>query len=312
MSGPISMDKPQVSKPQVSKPMVSIVIVSWNSRKFIEPCLNSILNQNGVSSEIILIDNHSQDGTAEIALRNFPQVKIISNMKNLLYAAACNQGIAVSNADLILLLNPDTELQTDCLERMIRYMKADPGTAALGPQMISPQGKILPSCRSFPGYLTLLWEITGLSRLFPAHPVFGSWRMGDFNFKEFHEVNQPMGSAVLIRKEVLERAGGMDERFPLFFNDVDLCYRIKKSGGRIIFFPEARVVHHVGASTGRRKIAKIYYSHSGFAKYLRKHHSRGLKPILFVCAAAALLIAAGVRIILIPFFSGKSENSIPM
>ena len=307
MPSPISMDKPQFSKRQVS-----IVIVSWNSRKFIEPCLNSILNQKGVNSEIILIDNHSQDRTAEFVQQNFPQVKVISNAENLLYAAACNQGIKISNGDSILHLNPDTELQPDCLEKMARYLNANPGTAALGPQMITPQGEIQPSCRRFPGYLTLLWEFAGLSRLFPTHPVFGSWRMGDFNFKEICEVDQPMGSALLVRKEVMEKMGGMDEGFPLFFNDVDLCYRIKNSGGKIIFFPEARVVHHVGASTGRRKIAKIYYSHSGFAKYLRKHHSDGLKYLVFIVATAALFISVSVRIVFIPLFSRKSGNSIPL
>jgi len=287
----------------MSNPEISIVIVSWNCWEFLPACLDSIFLQIVPEKEVVLIDNDSSDETAQKVSQQYPQVKLIVNPHNLGYARACNQGIREAKGEFILLLNPDTLLQSESLSRMYNFMKDNPEVGALGPQLLNPDGSIQPSCRRFPTYSTLVWEFTFLSKLFPAHPIFGSWRMGDFDFKDLREVDQPMASALLIRKKVTETVGLMDESFRMFFNDVDYCLRIRQAGFKIVFIPQAKIVHHLGGSTKKRRVARVFLSHSGFFQYLEKHHSAGFKLIPLIMSGAGLFISAVIRTMASPLTS---------
>lgn len=280
---------------------VSIVIVSWNSWEYLPACLGSIFKQINPKLEVILVDNDSEDGTPKEVSRLFPQVRLISNPRNLGYARACNQGLRMANAEFVLLLNPDAILHPDSLSKLMEYIKKNRSVGAVGPQLVSAEGRIQPSCRRFPNYLTLVWEFTGLSKLFPQSKIFGSWRMGDFDFQREREVDQPMASALLVRRSVVETVGWLDERFGMFFNDVDFCFRIKQAGFKIVYFPEAKVTHHLGASTQKRKVAMISQTHLGFFKYLQKYHSCGLESSLLLLFGAGLLFSAILRIFSLPF-----------
>ncbi len=288
-------------------PKVSIVIVAWNSWKYLPACLDSIYAQKEIDKEVTVIDNGSRDGSSEKLSKSYPQVKLIANTRNLGYARACNQGMKEAKGEFILLLNPDTVLQEDSMATMLEFMTKSPEVGALGPQLLNFDDTIQPSCRRFPTHTTLLWEFTGLSRLFPKHPVFGSWRMGDFDFQRIREVDQPMASALLIRKEVTEKVDLMDQSFVMFFNDVDYCYRIKQASFKIVYYPDAKVFHHLGGSTKERKALMIIHSHWGFFKYLQKYHSRGLDKLLLVLSAIVLTFTGLIRIIFLPFgaFLGK-------
>lgn len=287
----------------MDKPVISIVIVSWNCWEFLPASLDSIFRQIVPEKEVILIDNDSSDETAQKVSQHYPQVKLIVNPHNSGYARACNQGMREAQGEFILLLNPDTVLQPESLSMMGQFMKDNPEVGALGPQLLKPDGSIQPSCRRFPTYSTLIWEFTGLSRLFPSHPLFGSWRMGDFGFQEIREVDQPMASALLIRKKVTETVGLMDERFKMFFNDVDYCLRIRQAGFKIVFYPQVRIVHHLGGATRKRRVVRILLSHEGFFRYLRKYHSDGFKLIPLIIFGAGLILSAVIRITAIPFTS---------
>jgi GT2 family glycosyltransferase len=167
----------------------------------------------------------------------------------------------------------------------------------LGPQLLNPDGTIQPSCREFPDFSILLWEIFGLSYLFPESRIFGRWRMGYFGFQSPREVDQPMGSCLLLRKKILEKIGVLDERFPIFFNDVDLCYRIKKNGGRLYFYPEAKAFHYKGGSTEKVKPKMILSAHLSFFKFLFKYKKGILNKILVYFSGVLFLLTALVRII---------------
>jgi GT2 family glycosyltransferase len=289
---------------------VSIVIVSWNSWEFLPACLDSILAQKGPSLEIIVVDNNSRDGTPQKLARLYPEVKMIFNPRNLGYAKACNQGMKESTSEFILLLNPDTVLHPQFLHKTLDFLRANPQMGAVGPQLLDVYGKVQPSCRRFPSYVTLLWELTGLSRVLPRSRIFGAWRMGDFDFQSTREVDQPMASALLVTRKAIEKSGLMDERFKMFFNDVDLCFRIKAQGFKIFHLPEAKVTHHLGGSTSKRKGAMLFYSHLGLFRYLQKHHSKGFKfPVLLV-SGISLFIGALVRWTFLPFkiLFGKRRN----
>ena len=251
---------------------LSIIIVTWNSEKYIRNCLDSILLSAGdLQYEIILVDNDSADQTIRSVEELYPQVNLIPNRKNEGYARANNQGIEESTGEYILLLNPDTEVLENALISMLQFSEENARVGALGPQLLNPDKTIQPSCREFPTYAALIWEFSGLSRIFPQSKIFSRWRMGYFNFDQEREVDQPMGSCLLLRRATLQDVGIFDENFPMFFNDVELCYRIKQAGWKIYYYPGAQVLHHKGASTRQVKRRMIWLSHVAFFRFFKKH-----------------------------------------
>ncbi len=277
---------------------LSIIIVTWNSKEFVKSCLDSILaSLSGLDAEIILVDNSSSDRTVKIVEENFPGVILIENSDNLGYAKANNQGIAKSQGRYLLLLNPDTLVPRESLDLMIKFMEASPEAGALGPRLVNPDGSVQPSCREFPGFSTLLWEFSGLSRLFPRNRIFGRWRMGYFAFDQPREVDQPMGSCLMLRSEVLKQVGLFDEGFSMFFNDVDLCHRMKSAGWKIFFYPNAQVMHHRGASTGRAKRKMIWMSHFAFYRFLKKHKTGLANRVLLFLLLIPLFLFALPRMV---------------
>jgi GT2 family glycosyltransferase len=278
---------------------LSIIIVTWNSEEFIGGCLESILRTADESQlEIMVVDNFSSDKTVGVVRQFLPRVRLIENNKNLGYAQANNQGIEKSTGKYVLLLNPDTQVQADALGSMLRFMEANPKIGALGPQLLNPDGSIQPSCREFPGFSTLIWEFSGASRIFPKSNIFGRWRMGYFAFDQRREVDQPMGSCLMLRSEILKQVGLFDVTFSMFFNDVDLCYRIKNAGWKILFFPEARVVHHRGSSTIKAKRRMIWLSHIAFYKFFRKHKKGWRNRLFLLLLSIPLLLFALPRMLL--------------
>jgi len=278
---------------------LSVVIVTWNSRGYLSDCLESIRSQEGdLATEIIVVDNASSDGTPELVRERFPHAHLIINSDNLGYTRACNLGLQRASGRLVLILNPDTRLQPGSLGLMIDYLGDHPGVGVLGPQLLNPDGSIQPSCRRFPSYRLMLWEFTGLSRLFPEHPVFGAWRMGDFDHRETRPVDQPMGACLLLRREALDRVGLMDERFEMFFNDVDLCRRLTAAGWKIVFFPLARVVHDAGSHVRRVRYRMILTSHKDCLRYFRKVRRGLLDELDSVLLGLGLLISFVPRVLL--------------
>ncbi len=289
--------------------LLSIIIVTWNSENFIEKCLKSIFDTKGpIDLEVIVVDNASQDATTKFIERFRPEVRLISNQANLGYAKGNNQGIEVTRGDYILLLNPDVELKENCLTAMLDFLQKHEEIDALGPQLLNPDGTVQPSCRELPDFSILLWEFSGLSFLFPKSRIFGRWRMGYFDFRSSREVDQPIGSCLLLRRNVIQQVGVFDESFPIFFNDVDLCYRIKTNGGKLYFLPEARALHHKGGSTRQAKPKMILSSHLSFFRFLSKYKTGVLNRILLYLSGILLFVTALLRIIFFAlkrFFSGS-------
>jgi GT2 family glycosyltransferase len=277
---------------------LSIIIVTWNSQEYIRNCLDSIfLSSGNFSSEVIVVDNGSSDQTAKIVEEFYPQVNLIQNKRNLGYAKANNQGIEEANGKYLLLLNPDTQVFEDALSLMYEFMEQNPKVGALGPKLLNPDKTVQSSCREFPTFSILIWEFSGLSRLFPKSKVFGRWRMGYFDFDKTREVDQPMGSCLMLRRETLEDVGILDESFEMFFNDVDLCFRIRKKGWKIYFYPDANVIHHKGASTRKAKAKMIWLSHLAFYKFFKKHKTGLINRLLLFLFLIPLILSAFVRIL---------------
>lgn len=263
-------------------PPLSIVIVNWNAGKYLPHCLASIYNQ-GIDTEVILVDNASTDNSAEKAKKEFPQIKLLQLKENRGYSVGCNIGVREAKGEFILLLNPDVILLPHCLPRLLEFAKANPSVGAVAPKLLNPEGNLQPSIRGFPYPLSLL--LLPLSYLFPSSRAISAYRMTYFSYEEVAEVEQPMSSCLLVRRETYEELGGMDENFPLYFNDVDFLYRMREKGWKIFFLPQAKAVHFLGGSTSLLpNIRRLWLSYKGFINFYRKHF-----PLWLPLAYLALL-----------------------
>ncbi|MGQ9677673.1 MAG: glycosyltransferase family 2 protein [bacterium] len=248
---------------------LSVLIVTYNSESDIKPCLDGVIGAKD-QIEIIVIDNASVDQTREI-LQTYPGIKTIFNRKNLGYAKANNQGAAISKGDYLLLLNPDTIATPSSIQLLVEYLDRNPDIAAVAPRLLKPDCSTQLSIRSFPTFSSVLGEITGLPRLFPKLHRLGRWRRRDFNYEKPDFVEQPMASCLLIRRSVFLQLGGFDENFPIYYNDVDLSYRMFRKGYKTYYLPSARVVHKIGGSTNPLKPKMIFENHRALFRFLKKH-----------------------------------------
>jgi GT2 family glycosyltransferase len=290
---------------------LSVVIVNWRTRDLLHACLRSLREAMGErleagEAELIVVENASGDGSAEMVAAEFPEARLIVNEENRGYAAANNQGIAAARGRDVMLLNPDTEVPREAVERLEACLRERPRCGAAAPMLVHPDGRPQPSLRGFPTPLALLGAVTGLARLAPAGSALAGYRPRSLPATAM-PVEQPMTSCLLLRGEALREVGGFDETFPIFFNDVDLCWRLREAGWEIWFVPEARVVHHLGASTRQVRMAMLWESHRGLHRYYRKHYRGRIAAPLYGLAIAAIYMGAVVRSALL-WLTGRAKT----
>lgn len=245
---------------------------------------------------VVVVDNASSDGSAEMVTSEFDWVRLVSAGANLGYAAANNLGFReAGDAEFVLTLNPDTEFFDDSLQRALDAMRGLPEVGAMGIRLVDPDGETTqPSLRSFPRPSAIVPEALGLGRL------FGAYRMRGFDYSRSQEAEQPMGTFLLFRGSALREVGEMDERFPIFFNEVDLLQRLVLAGWKVWYFADGRVKHLGGASTRQVKKSMIWESHRSLIRYYRKWYLRWWNaPLLWLFFGwvwlAALVRARGVH-----------------
>lgn len=271
-----------------SAPVLSIAIVNWNTRDLLLQALESIFASAGTSAEVIVVDNASSDGSAAAVRERFPNVLLIANEQNAGYAHGNNQAIRAAHGTYILLLNPDVILPKDGLARAVEFMRAHPDAGALGVRQVHPDGRLQRSVRGFPSPMSVLWELLGFARLFPQSRKFGAYRMTWFQYDREAEVDQPMGTFLLLSSKAVAEVGLLDEAFPIFFNEVDWCLRCKRAGWKIYFTPDVEIVHYGGASTVQVGAAMAWESRRGLLEFYAKHYSGPIFwPIRLIIAAAS-------------------------
>ena len=254
-------------------PGVSVVVVNYNAGQYLLRCLASLLEQEqGVSLEVLVVDNASRDGSAEEAESRFPQVRLLRRRRNDGFAVACNAGIAEARGGFVLILNPDTEVSTGALAPMVAYLRQHPEVGVLAPKILNPDGSIQPSCRRFPSYLTALFNRRSLlTRLLPRNRLSAGYLMTEWDHESLRQVDWASGACMLIPRGLFEAVGPFDEGFFLYVEDVDLCRRVHQAGYSVVYFPEAALVHHIGKSTEARPYGSILAWHRGMWRYYRKH-----------------------------------------
>ena len=232
----------------------SVLIVNWNTRSLLQACLASIPRDGDCRLEVIVVDNGSEDGSPEMVAREFPWVRLLRNAENRGFAAANNQAIAVAGGRHVLLLNSDTEVRDDTIDRCVRWLDAHPDTAVFGCRVSNPDGTMQPTCFRDPGLLDLAMLATGLHRV--RRPAWladlaGRQRMTRWMRDDEREVDVVTGCHMLVRGEAIRAVGVLDEDFFFYGEEADWCRRFRDAGWRVRFAPVGEVIHHGGASTLR-------------------------------------------------------------
>jgi GT2 family glycosyltransferase len=274
----------------MARPKVSAILIVWNGMQFLPDCMRTLLaDLQSIEHEIIAVDNGSTDGSADFITNEYPTVKLTRNSSNLGFAKAVNQGIEMSTGENLLLLNQDIRIRPGAVSALLKRLEADSKIGLIGPRFVGFDGVTQHSARSFPGIRHVWYKFFLLSELFPNHHEFGSWKMGWFDHESEREVDQPMGAAMLIRRDLIERVGKFDEQFPIFFNDVDFCRRVKDAGYKLLYYPGAVIEHYVGGSTRRYPVRMKWESHRSMYRYLSKYCPFYLRPALWLTGLILLL-----------------------
>jgi O-antigen biosynthesis protein len=254
---------------------LSIIIVNYNVKHFLEQCLHSVYSAvKSLEVEIFVVDNNSVDGSCLMVEQKFPDVRLISNTENVGFAKANNQAVKQSKGEFILLLNPDTFVQEDTLLKCCKFMRIHPEAGGLGVKMIDGKGNFLPeSKRSLPTPAVAFYKVFGLSALFPKSKIFGRYHLGYLDKEKTHEVEILAGAFMFLRKNVLDKVGILDETFFMYGEDIDLSYRIIKSGFKNYYYSDTAIIHYKGESTKKGSINYVVVFYKAMIIFANKHFS---------------------------------------
>ncbi len=262
---------------------LSIIIVNYNTLDLLRDCIESIKNSiSQIDYEIIVVDNNSIDGSVELLKSEYSEVKIIENNYNAGFSRANNQGYAISQGEYVLLMNSDTVAREDSLNRLVDFLDKHQEAALVGPRLLNTDLTLQPPCRrGFPRFINSLAYFCGLGKVFSGNRILGSYTMSYKNDKETHEVDAVSGACLMIRRSIVEQLGKLlDEDFFMHFEDIDLCFRVKKLGQKVYYKHDAEVVHLKGQSSKLRRkyvIGEFYKS----AKLYFKKNYKAENPIAY-------------------------------
>ncbi len=277
---------------------LSIIIVNYNVEYFLEQCLHSVqIACKNIENEIFVVDNNSVDASVKMVKKKFPVVKLIENKDNRGFSKANNQAIVQAKGEYVLLLNPDTVVESDTFEKVIDYMDTHQDTGGLGVKMIDGKGNFLPeSKRGLPTPEVAFYKIFGLSKLFPQSKKFGKYHLSYLDNEQAHEVEILAGAFMMIRKTVLDEIGLLDEAFFMYGEDIDLSYRIIKAGYKNIYFPDTRIIHYKGESTKKSSVNYVFVFYNAMIIFARKHFSQKNARLFSFLINTAIYLRAALSI----------------
>lgn len=291
---------------------LSVIVASWNTRELLRQCLQSIVAEPGVhmvaadapadaagppaalAVEIVVVDNASDDGSAQMVQADFPQVHLIVNRHNAGFAVANNQAIAQARGQVLFLLNPDAYLVPGALSGLTRFLAEHREAAVAGPKVLNPDGSWQATSFRFATLWDLLCEALFLSVLWPRSPLFARKELGGFDRNAVREVDWVQGCALAIRREVWDAVGPFDEGYWMYVEELDWCRRAKGMGYRIFFTPEARVVHYGKRSVARARARVLPLGFRSHFRYYRKFDGRAKELAVRLIALLQMGLRAGI------------------
>ncbi len=298
---------------------LGIVIVNWNTRDLLRDCLRSVFASEGdIAFNVVVVDNNSSDGSAQMVRDEFPDVHLIANDDNPGYPRANNQGFrglgfaqgeAPGAPRYALALNPDTVLPPDALAQMVAYMDADERIGVAGPKLVLPNGELDLACRrSFPSPEVSFYRMTGLAKLFPRSRRFGRYNMTYLDPDVETEVDSVVGAFMMVRRAAIERVGLFDETFWMYGEDLDWAYRIKQAGWIVMYNPKVTVTHVKRAASRQSPRAQREFYRAMLIFY-RKHYRTQTAWWLHVLIMLGLALKGGRA--LWPDLLGRQPNPAP-
>ena len=255
-------------------PELSICLVTLNTRHYLRDCLQSLAeNPASLPTEIIVVDNGSSDGTQAMLTGEFPHVVVILNSKNEGFVRPANQAMRSAKGRYLLLLNPDTLVLPEALDRLVAFLDEHPAAGIAGPKVLNRDGSLQQACRrGVPRPWATLSYFLRLYRLFPRSPFFGGYLLNYLDEDETYPVDGVSGSCMLIRREVAEQIGYLDERFFAYQEDSDFCFQAKRLGWQVYYHPAARIIHYGGQGGSRyQPYRSIFEWHRSYYLFYRKN-----------------------------------------
>ena len=269
---------------------VSVVVVTYNALPWLERCLESVC---GV--ETVVVDNGSSDGTVALVRERFPEARVVEQ-ENRGLAAGWNAGLERTSGRYVLFLNSDAWLADGALERLVEFADSQPDAAVVGPRLRFPDGRLQRSVRGFPTLWRLATEYFFLRKLAPRSRVLNSFYGGGFDHDEVREADFLRGACLLVRRAAVDDVGAADESFFLFSEEVDWCYRFRRSGWKVLFFPGAEAFHVGGASHGGRMYTEQLRGHLRFfAKHRGEAEAERARRLLAASMRLRALVFRGAR-----------------
>jgi GT2 family glycosyltransferase len=274
---------------------VSVIIANYNTRQLLIQCLESVYSSiDNLEIEVIVVDNASSDDSVEHVIKNFPEVRLIQNNNNMRFAVANNQGIEIAAGKFILFLNSDTIVHKDAVSAMINELSKIEKVGACGCRLLNKDGSLQRSVRSFPTFGSMMHRHTIAKFLGILGHTRRKYKMSNFAYDKISSVDQVTGAVLMVKADLLKKIGWMDENLAFYFEETDLCYRIKQAGYEVYFVPAGKITHLGGGSSkfeGAHKFRALYFK--SLLYYFRKHKGR-IKTALF-----CILFKPGVCLYLI-------------
>jgi len=278
----------------MSKTTLSIIIVNYNAEKLLKACIESIYRETcNASFDIWLVDNNSQDGSVDMIEKDFPEVNLIQNNENLGFAKANNMAISRIESDCVLLLNPDTIICDNAVEKVVKFMDRNPKIGISGCKVLNEDGTLQLACRrSIPTPGTAFFRLTGLSKLFPHSKVMAKYNLTYLDPNKAHEVDAVSGAFLMIRREVVDNIGKLDERFFMYGEELDWCFRAKKAGWTVMYYPDAEIIHYKGECSKSNSRKAAFEFHRSMYLFHKKHFAENYNPIINIIIYAGILLKA--------------------
>lgn len=281
--------------PEATRPTLSVIIVSWNVRVLLADCLQSLkAAAESCPHECLVIDSASEDGSAAMVAECFPEVRLFASEENIGFVHANNWGMREARGSFFLLLNPDTVVHPGALPNMLAAMEQDPRVGILGPQHLNPDGSHQSTRRRFPNPAITLLESTWLQPIAPQR-LLSHYAMEDRDDGGNYDVDWVQGSALLVRRELWHAIGGMDERYTMYFEEVDWCQRARQAGWRVRYHGAARITHHGGASSEQAPTRRQWHFDRSKLRYTRQYQGMTLAMLLLLVLRMGYLVRMGLE-----------------